>query len=251
MKDSQNEKKFIDIHETDSNKTGILGFVERMLRRYKDTTYMVFYLVILFVCLSCLSVSFFPLVFILNYLLNSFSSESILVSSFVISFGIGLGVFLFIPMLLISTVFFNWLNPFEIKAWKGNWYSVNGIPWFYHNALFYLVRYSILDFITPSPVAIWYLKAMGMKIGKGTLINTSNISDPCLLELGDYVTIGGSATLMAHYGQKGILILAPTVIKDRAMIGLKSSIFGGVVIEEGAVVSAHEVILPKSVVIKE
>ena len=92
---------------------------------------------------------------------------------------------------------------------------------------------------------------MGMKIGKGTLINTSNISDPCLIELGDYVTIGGSVTLMAHYGQKGILILSPTVIKDKAMVGLKSSIFGGVTIEEGAVVKPHEVILPKSVVTKE
>ena len=130
------EKEFIDIHETDSNKTGLLGFIERMLRRYKDTTYMVFYLVILFVCLSCLSVSSFSLVFILNYLLTSFSSESMFVTSFVMSFGIGLGVFLFIPMLINFYSLFNWLNPFEIKAWKGNWYSVNGIPWFYHKCSF-------------------------------------------------------------------------------------------------------------------
>ena len=114
MSDSPGErhkdKDFIDIHETDSNKTGLLGFIERMLRRYKDTTYMVFYLVILFVCLSCLSISFFPLVFILTYLLTSFTSESMFVTSIVMSFGIGLGVFLFIPMLLISTIFFNWLE---------------------------------------------------------------------------------------------------------------------------------------------
>ena len=251
MKNSESKKEFIDIHETTSDKSGLLGFLERTLRRHKTMTYLFFYLLVVFVCLSCLSFSFLPLVIILRYVFSVFSESSILVSSLMISLGIGMGVFLFIPMLLISTVFFNWLNPFRIKAWKGNWYSVNGIPWFYHNSLFYLVRYSVLDFITPSPIAIWYLKAMGMKIGKGTLINTSNISDPCLIELGDYVTIGGSVTLMAHYGQKGILILSPTVIKNKAMVGLKSSIFGGVTIEEGAVVKPHEVILPKSVVTKE
>ena len=87
---------------------------------------------------------------------------------------------------------------------------------------------------------------MGMKIGKGSMINTSNISDPCLIEIGDYVTIGGSATLVAHYGQKGMLVIEKLIIHDKATIGLKASLFGDVVIGKGALVKAHEVVMPKT-----
>lgn len=87
---------------------------------------------------------------------------------------------------------------------------------------------------------------MGMKIGKGSIINTSNISDPCLIEIGEFVTIGGSASLVAHYGQKGMLIIDRLVIKDKATIGLKASLFGDVVVGKGALVKAHEVVMPKT-----
>jgi acetyltransferase-like isoleucine patch superfamily enzyme len=87
---------------------------------------------------------------------------------------------------------------------------------------------------------------MGMKVGKGSIINTSHISDPCLIEIGDYVTIGGSATLVAHYGMKGLLIIDKLIIHDKATIGLRASLFGDVIIGKGALIKAHEVIMPKS-----
>jgi UDP-3-O-[3-hydroxymyristoyl] glucosamine N-acyltransferase len=90
-----------------------------------------------------------------------------------------------------------------------------------------------------------------MKIGKGTMINTSNISDPCLIKIGDYVTLGGSATLIAHYGMKGMLIIDHLVIEDKATIGLKASLFGDVIVGEGATVGPHEVVLPKSRLFKQ
>ena len=156
--------------------------------------------------------------------------------------GLVLGTF----VLLFSTIFFNWINPFPIRPRKNNWYSIENIPWFYHNALVYIVRYSVLDFITPSPIQQWWLRGMGMKIGKGVVINTSNISDPCLISLEDYSTIGGSVTIMGHYGQKGILILGKVCVKKGAMVGLKASIFGDVIIGEGVSIKPHAVVFPKS-----
>jgi acetyltransferase-like isoleucine patch superfamily enzyme len=91
-----------------------------------------------------------------------------------------------------------------------------------------------------------FFKMMGMKIGKGTMINTSNISDPCLIEIGDYVTIGGSATLIAHYGMKGFLVIDRLEIRDKATIGLRASVFGDVVVGKGQTVKAHDVLLPKT-----
>jgi UDP-3-O-[3-hydroxymyristoyl] glucosamine N-acyltransferase len=77
-------------------------------------------------------------------------------------------------------------------------------------------------------------------------INTTNISDPGLIEIGDYVTIGGSAHIIGHYGQKGYLVLAKTKIGTKSNIGLKATIMGDVEIGEKALIGPHEAILPKS-----
>lgn len=89
---------------------------------------------------------------------------------------------------------------------------------------------------------------MGMKIGRGTIINSTHISDPSLIEIGDKVTIGGSATLVGHYGQGGYLVLAPVKIGDRATIGLKATIMGGVQVGAGAKIMPHSVVLPKTII---
>jgi UDP-3-O-[3-hydroxymyristoyl] glucosamine N-acyltransferase len=140
----------------------------------------------------------------------------------------------------------NKLLPLKVKLQRATWYSLSVVPWYYHNALTYLVRYTFLDFITPTPVNKLYFQMMGMKIGKGGILNTSNISDPCLIEIGDNVTVGGSATLIAHYGMKGVLIIDKLIIQDNVTIGLRACLFGNVIIEKNATVRPYEVILPKS-----
>lgn len=87
---------------------------------------------------------------------------------------------------------------------------------------------------------------MGMKIGKGVHLNTTNISDPSLIELEDHVTIGGSAHIIAHYASKGYVIVEPVKIKKGATVGLKATIMGDVEIGENAVIAPHEVVFPKS-----
>jgi acetyltransferase-like isoleucine patch superfamily enzyme len=100
--------------------------------------------------------------------------------------------------------------------------------------------------LTPSPFNIWFYRRLGMKIGKHCQVNSTHISDPSLISLGDRVTVGGSVTLVAHYGQGGFLILAPVVIEDQVTLGLKATVMGGVRIGRGAKVLPHSVILPKT-----
>jgi NDP-sugar pyrophosphorylase family protein len=140
----------------------------------------------------------------------------------------------------------NKILPLKVKPHRTSWFSISVLPWYYHNALTYLVRYTFLEFITPTPLNKLFFQMMGMKVGKGTMINSTNISDPCLIELGDYVTIGGSATLIAHYGMKGMLIIDKLVIEDNVTIGLRAAVFGDVVIGKGATVKPNEVVLPKT-----
>ena len=245
------ETKFIDIHETTSNKRGIWGVMEVFLRRHKTFAYLFFYLIVVLVCLICVALSLSPLFALVLWTYEHTRNVSFVFHVFALAFSTAIGLVSGTIVLLFSTIFFNKLNPFPIKPRKNNWYSVENIPWFYHNSLVYLVRYSVLDFITPSPIQQWWLRGMGMKIGKGVIINTSNISDPCLITLEDYSTIGGSVTMMGHYGQKGILVIGEVIVKKGAMVGLKASIFGDVIIGEYAAVMPHSAVLPKSRIYRE
>ncbi|MCK5104746.1 MAG: hypothetical protein KAR17_18110, partial [Cyclobacteriaceae bacterium] len=91
-----------------------------------------------------------------------------------------------------------------------------------------------------------FYKMMGMKIGKHAHINTTNISDAAMIEIGDKVTIGGSATIFAHYASKGYLVVEPVKIKAGATIGIKATVMGDVEIGEGAMIGPHEVVMPKT-----
>ena len=87
---------------------------------------------------------------------------------------------------------------------------------------------------------------MGMKIGKGVHLNTTNISDSALIEIEDHVTVGGSAHIIAHYATKGFLVLSKVKIEKGATIGLKATVMGDVEIGEGVMIGPHEVVMPKT-----
>jgi acetyltransferase-like isoleucine patch superfamily enzyme len=148
--------------------------------------------------------------------------------------------------LLVVVPVYNWILPTRIHAFKGGYYSIYTIPWFLHNGLFYLVRYTFLPFVTLTPFGIWFLKAMGMTIGRHAFVNTEYISDPRLITLGDDAALGGSVRIFAHYGGGGSFVVAPVVIGRRATIGLGATVMGDVEVGEGATVLPHSVLLPGS-----
>lgn len=136
----------------------------------------------------------------------------------------------------------------KLFAWRGPYYSLPAIRWYIHNALTYLMRFTFLEFITPTPLSLLFYRLMGMKIGEGTVINTTHLSDPSLIEMGKRVTLGGSVTIVAHYGQGGFLVLAPVKIGDHVTLGLRAIVMGGVQIGDGAKIMPGSVLLPKTVV---
>ncbi len=154
-------------------------------------------------------------------------------------FGFGLNLLLVVPL-------FNFLLPTRVKPFKGGYYTLAAVPWFLHNALFYLVRFTFLPFVTLTPFGIWFLKAMGMTIGRHAFINTEHISDPRLLTIGDDAALGGSVRIFAHYGGGGNLVVSPVFIGDRATIGTGACIMGDVVVGANAVILPQSVVLPGS-----
>lgn len=238
-------KKIIDRHRTTTNKKGLAGLLESFIRRFKTLSFLFLLGPVIALVLGAIGLSLFPSMLLFNFVKDISSDYHTVLQSLILAVTVGVGYFIYGSTLIFVVPIINFILP-KTKPWRGNWHSNQTIPWYIHNALTYVVRYSFLDFITPTPLNILFYRMMGMKIGKGVIINTTNISDPGLITLEDYVTIGGSATIMAHYGQKGYLILAPVVIRKGANIGLKSSIMGDVEIGEGATVKPHSVILPKT-----
>lgn len=235
-----------DVLSTKSEKKGILGWVESFLRRFRNVAFLALLSPLAVIYVLCMGLALSPGMMLYQWAQEVTISSHFILRGMALGISVAMGFVMYGLSLIFIVPFANKLMPFKVRAHRASWFSLSVIPWYYHNALTYLVRYTFLEFITPTPLNKLFYQMMGMKIGKGSIINTSNISDPCLIEIGDYVTIGGSATLIAHYGMKGILIIDKLIIKDNATIGLKASVFGDVVVGEGATVKPHDVLLPKT-----
>lgn len=245
-KESSSKSKYIDIHSTDSDLTGLAGLFEEFLRKYKGSAQVFAIIPALFAYVLSVSISLTPGFLIVTSVFDKTATLAGILHAFLVCIAIVISYGIYGVLLILIVPVFNKMIPFRVRSWRGNWYSIQSIPWFYHNALTQLVRYTFLDFVTPTPLNLLFYKLMGMKIGKNCVINTSNISDPCLIELEDNVTIGGSATIFGHYAQGGILVLAPVKIKRGATIGLKASIMGDVIVGEKVTVKPHSILLPKT-----
>lgn len=244
-KTSEESKKVINVHSNKSRKKGFAGVVETFVRSYRGISFALVSMGIIAICLVAMGISASPSLFLFDLVYPSIEKMPAYLKYPLTGVSFAVGYFCYGITLIFVIPFFNLFCP-KLKAWRGNWFSLASVPWFFHNALTYAVRFTFLDWITPSPLNTLFFKMMGMKIGKGTMINTSYISDPCLITLGDYVTIGGSATIFAHYGQKGILILSPVEISDKVTVGLKASIMGDVKVGKRVIVPPHAVLLPKT-----
>jgi len=246
MNNEQPKKEFLDVNSTKSDRKGVAGLFEGILRKFRTFGFTLMMAPVVVLYVFCMGISLTPGITLLTSVNEWTADTHFILRNACLGFSVAATFFSYGLTLIFVVPAVNKLLPLKVKPMRASWFSLSVIPWYYHNALTYLVRYTFLDFITPTPLNKLFYQMMGMKVGKGTMINTSNISDPCLIEIGDYVTIGGSASLVAHYGQKGMLVIDKLVIHDKATIGLKASLFGDVVVGKGALVKAHEVVMPKT-----
>jgi len=139
---------------------------------------------------------------------------------------------------------YNLVLPTRMKPFKGGYFTIAALPWYVHNALFYLVRFTVLPFATLTPLGPLFLQAMGMKLGKRVRIGTEFLSDVRMITIGDDAAIGGSATIFCHVAGAGHLTIAPVIIGKRAQVGLRATVMGDVVMGDDSVLLAHSVLMP-------
>ncbi len=231
-----------------SSHGGLIGLFETVLRRSKTVTHAVSTLPLYLMAVVVVGLALTPSVFVFRAIAQATVNSNYLINVAAHAFALALGFFIYGFSLIVVVPVANFVLRSRLIPWRGPYYSFGSLRWYIHNGLTYLVRYTFLEFMTPTPFCIMYFRWMGMKIGRDVQLNTSNISDPSLIEIGDRATIGGSATIIAHYATSGFLIIAPTRIGAGATIGLKATIMGGVTIGDYAVILPNSVILPKTVV---
>jgi hypothetical protein len=229
----------IDVDSQDSSLEGLRGHYEQILRRYKVLTQALTLIPLYGLASVIFGLSLVPSILFFKFM---YKFESIL------AIGVGLagGFFIYGFSLLLIVPLFNKILVGRPKEFRGPYYSAQCIPWYIHNGLTYLVRYTFLEFVTPTPFNLLFFKLMGMKMGRSVQINTAHISDPGLISMGDRVTLGGSATVCAHYGMGGFLVIAPVKIGSNVTVGLRAIILGGVEIGDDVKILPNSVVLPKT-----
>lgn len=220
------------------------NILDSLLRRFARIAYMVAVLILYLVAASALGVAIAPAIWVASWIVAHAEPFGPVVEWLLRGFALALAWFIFGLTLLGVVPIYNFLLPTRFTPFRGGYYTLHAVPWFIHNGLFYLVRFTFLPFATLTPFGTWFLKAMGMKIGRHAFINTELISDPRFIEVGDDAALGGSVRIFAHYGGGGNLVIAPVKIGHRATIGAGACVMGDVEVGPGAVVLPHSVLLP-------
>ncbi len=119
------------------------------------------------------------------------------------------------------------------------------LKWFFVNALFLCLRTVFMDFLLLTPFCSIFYRLMGAKLGVGVQINSKNVADLSLLEIGEGSVIGGNATVIGHiFEPKGIKLMKVKIGK-KVVVGLNSVIMPGVEIGDGSVIAAGAIV-PKN-----
>ena len=148
----------------------------------------------------------------------------------------------FYVFLIASAIFVGFIERLLTLGIKPGAYPI-GSPvffrWLVYSGLHLWLVNLVLPFLRGNNWIKIYLKIAGAKIGTQSFINTSEIYDPYLLEIGREVLVGGEAFLNCHLYENGFLNLGKIIIGDYSTIGAEAYLTPGTVIGRKSAVGIH------------
>lgn len=157
---------------------------------------------------------------------------------------LGLGYLLFgITFLALLVVL---KHAIFFRSREGDYPFVSGyaLRWAFIGSLVGLGKIFILRHLQGMPALNLFYRLMGARVGRNVVINSCNLFDFDLLEIGDDSFIGGDAVVIGHVGEGGRLKLRPVRIGRKCTVGQSSVVFPGTTMEDGSILGAMS-LLPK------
>jgi acetyltransferase-like isoleucine patch superfamily enzyme len=164
-------------------------------------------------------------------------------------------IILFTIILVIEFFFFIILETFipglfirifHIKVDEGEHdISIKDWNFFKYTLFFVLYRPSLklVGILPLLPLRVRFLKLVGLKMGKSSVLAGSElIHDPYMLEIGEQTLIGGWSQITGHLGEKKLYV-KKVKIGDNCLIGGKSFIMPGAIIEDNVTLALNSVVL--------
>lgn len=136
------------------------------------------------------------------------------------------------------------LTGFRAREGEYPFISLYAVHWAIVGTLVSVAKRVVLSLLIGQPVLVLFYRLMGAKIGGDVLINSCNLFDFELLEIGDGAFIGGDAVVIGHAAVAGKLKLQRVRIGKGCTVGQSSIVFPGATMEDGSVLGALS-LLPK------
>ena len=203
-------------------------------------------IIFIFIASIVYGLSLAPAILFIHYMIEKIAMLDISLKAIVLGFSISLGFFIFGISLIILVGIIVRLLPIKPKAGIHSLKSIETIKWGLCGAFLKLVNLIFLDFITPTFLNIFYFRLIGAKVGKNVQINSVNVNDSWLLEIGDGTVIGGGASINCHAVEGGKLILEKVKIGNKCTIGANSIIWPGCEIGDKSIIAARSVLKKKT-----
>ncbi|MDH4168536.1 MAG: hypothetical protein OEW42_03010 [Acidimicrobiia bacterium] len=116
--------------------------------------------------------------------------------------------------------------------------------WARYGILSHVARSLTGSLLRATPVWVWFMRLNGARIGRRVWVNSLDVVDHCLLDIGDDVVIGAGAHVSGHTVEHGVIRLAPVTIGTGSTIGVSTHV------EIGAVIGTHTTVGSLSMVPK-
>jgi acetyltransferase-like isoleucine patch superfamily enzyme len=184
----------------------------------------------------------FPSALLVHYVWVHTATFYSILRLLLICFSVAMAYFVYGFSLILIVGFLRAALRLNLKEGEYRATSVGMMRWMFINAMYIVVAITFMDFILLTPLAAFFFRIMGAKLGKNVQINSKNCADLSLLEIGDNTVIGGHATVICHSFERGRLILRKVKIGKNVVIGLNSVVLSGADIGDGAFITAGAVL---------
>jgi acetyltransferase-like isoleucine patch superfamily enzyme len=196
------------------------------------------------------TIAIFPVIYSIIYIIQILELTNIF---HILLFAFFLVIEFFFLIVLLTFVPGLFIKFLRLKVDEGvHQISIKDWNFFKYILFFVLYRPSlkVIGVLPLLPLRIRYLKLVGLKMGKSSLLAGSElIHDPYMVEIGEQTLIGGWTQITGHVSEEK-LIVKKVRIGNNCLIGGKSMIMSGVTIEDNVTLGLNSVVLKNKVLKK-